>query len=83
MPIGPLTKQRMETADEEFLAKTLADMESSVKAGKPFAPRKAYGVALVALGFGVLWVFVHPVLKLINDRNPWENSDHSFQLVFF
>ena len=26
----------METADEEFLAKTLADMESSVKAGKPF-----------------------------------------------
>ena len=33
---GPLSKQRMETADEEFLAKTLADMESSVKAGKPF-----------------------------------------------
>jgi len=33
---GPLTKQRMETADEEFLAKTLGDMESSVKAGKPF-----------------------------------------------
>ena len=33
---GPLTKQRMETADEEFLAKTLADMDSSVKAGKPF-----------------------------------------------
>jgi arylsulfatase A-like enzyme len=33
---GPLTKKRMETADEEFLAKTLADMESSVKAGKPF-----------------------------------------------
>jgi arylsulfatase A-like enzyme len=26
----------METADEEFLAKTLADMESSVKAGKQF-----------------------------------------------
>jgi arylsulfatase len=33
---GPLTKQRMETADEEFLAETLADMDSSVKAGKPF-----------------------------------------------
>ena len=33
---GPLTKQRMETADEEFLAKTLTDMETSVKAGKPF-----------------------------------------------
>jgi len=33
---GPLTRQRMETADEEFLAETLADMDSSVKAGKPF-----------------------------------------------
>src|SRR5271167_437752 len=33
---GPLTKQRMETADEEFLAETLADIDSSVKAGKPF-----------------------------------------------
>ena len=33
---GPLTKLRMETADEEFLAETLADIDSSVKAGKPF-----------------------------------------------
>jgi len=33
---GPLTKKRMETVDEEFLAATLDDMERSVKAGKPF-----------------------------------------------
>ena len=33
---GPLTKKRMETADEEILATTLDDMERSVKAGKPF-----------------------------------------------
>ena len=33
---GPLTKKRMETADDEFLAATLDDMERSVKAGKPF-----------------------------------------------
>jgi len=33
---GPLTKKRMETADEEFLAATLDDMDRSVKAGKPF-----------------------------------------------
>lgn len=33
---GPLTQKRMETADEEFLAATLADMDSAVKAGKPF-----------------------------------------------
>ena len=33
---GPLTKKRMETADDEFLAATLDDMDRSVKAGKPF-----------------------------------------------
>jgi len=33
---GPLTKKRMETADDEFLAVTLEDMDRSVKAGKPF-----------------------------------------------
>jgi arylsulfatase len=33
---GPLTKKRMETVDDEFLAATLDDMERSVKAGKPF-----------------------------------------------
>ena len=33
---GPLSQKRMETADEEFLAATLADMDSAVKAGKPF-----------------------------------------------
>ena len=33
---GPLTKRRMETVDDEFLAKTLGDMDNSVKAGKPF-----------------------------------------------
>jgi arylsulfatase A-like enzyme len=33
---GPLTRQRMETTDEEFLAETLANIDSSVKAGKPF-----------------------------------------------
>jgi arylsulfatase len=33
---GPLTIKRMETADEEFLAATLDDMDRSVKAGKPF-----------------------------------------------
>lgn len=33
---GPLDLKRMETADNEFLAQTLADMETSVKAGKPF-----------------------------------------------
>jgi arylsulfatase A-like enzyme len=33
---GPLSQKRMETADEEFLAVTLADMDSAVKAGKPF-----------------------------------------------
>jgi arylsulfatase len=33
---GPLTKKRMETADEEFLAATLDAMDRSVKAGKPF-----------------------------------------------
>ncbi len=33
---GPLTKKRMETADDEFLAATLEDMDRSVKAGKPF-----------------------------------------------
>jgi arylsulfatase A-like enzyme len=33
---GPLTINRMKTADEEFLATTLEDMDRSVKAGKPF-----------------------------------------------
>jgi len=33
---GPLTIERMKTADEEFLASTLDDMDRSVKAGKPF-----------------------------------------------
>ena len=33
---GPLTKKRMETADEEFLAATLDAMDRSVRAGKPF-----------------------------------------------
>jgi arylsulfatase len=33
---GPLTIERMKTADEEILATTLDDMERSVKAGKPF-----------------------------------------------
>jgi arylsulfatase A-like enzyme len=33
---GPLTKKRMETADEEFLTATLDDIDRSVKAGKPF-----------------------------------------------
>jgi arylsulfatase A-like enzyme len=33
---GPLTIERMKTADEEFLATTLEDMDRSVKAGKPF-----------------------------------------------
>jgi len=33
---GPLTKKRMETADEEFLGATLDAMDRSVKAGKPF-----------------------------------------------
>jgi arylsulfatase A-like enzyme len=33
---GPLTIKRMETADNEFLAATLEDMDKSVKAGKPF-----------------------------------------------
>jgi arylsulfatase A-like enzyme len=33
---GPLTKKRMETADDEFLAATLDDIDRSVKAGKPF-----------------------------------------------
>jgi len=33
---GPLTIKRMETADNEFLAATLDDMDKSVKAGKPF-----------------------------------------------
>ena len=33
---GPLTQKRMEKADEEFLSATIADMDASVKAGKPF-----------------------------------------------
>src|SRR5271163_2451370 len=33
---GPLTIERMKTADEEFLASSLDDMDRSVKAGKPF-----------------------------------------------
>ena len=33
---GPLTKKRMETVDEEFLAAQLDFMERQVKAGKPF-----------------------------------------------
>ncbi|MCE9612887.1 MAG: arylsulfatase [Lentisphaerae bacterium] len=33
---GPLTRKRMETAEEEFLAGSLDFMERSVKAGKPF-----------------------------------------------
>ena len=33
---GPLTKKRMETADDEFLEATLDDIDRSVKAGKPF-----------------------------------------------
>src|SRR6202142_4446077 len=33
---GPLSLKRMETADEEFLAATVADIDSAVKAGKPF-----------------------------------------------
>jgi arylsulfatase len=33
---GPLTIERMKTADEEFLKATLDDMDLAVKAGKPF-----------------------------------------------
>jgi arylsulfatase A-like enzyme len=33
---GPLTIERMRTADEEFLTTTLENMDRSVKAGKPF-----------------------------------------------
>ena len=33
---GPLTRKRMETADEEFLNSTLDAMSRAVKAGKPF-----------------------------------------------
>ena len=33
---GPLTKKRMETADDEFLAAAMDFMDRSVKAGKPF-----------------------------------------------
>jgi arylsulfatase len=33
---GPLTKKRMETVDEEFLAAALDFMEREHKAGKPF-----------------------------------------------
>src|SRR3954447_6718274 len=33
---GPLTKKRMETADEEFLAESLAFMDRAHKADKPF-----------------------------------------------
>ncbi|MGA1694971.1 MAG: arylsulfatase, partial [Burkholderiaceae bacterium] len=33
---GPLTSKRMETVDEEFLARTSQFIESSVKDGKPF-----------------------------------------------
>ena len=33
---GPVTRKRMETVDEEFLAGTLDFMERAVKAGKPF-----------------------------------------------
>jgi arylsulfatase len=33
---GPVTRKRMETVDEEFLAGTLAFMERAVAAGKPF-----------------------------------------------
>ncbi len=33
---GPLTKKRMETADEEFLAASLNFIENAHKAGKPF-----------------------------------------------
>ena len=33
---GPLTRKRMETVDEEFTARSLAFIEKSAKAGKPF-----------------------------------------------
>ena len=33
---GPLTRKRMETVDDEFNARSLAFIEKSVKAGKPF-----------------------------------------------
>ena len=33
---GPLTKKRMETVDEEFLAAALGFMDKNAKAGKPF-----------------------------------------------
>ncbi|MCK7471400.1 MAG: sulfatase-like hydrolase/transferase [Desulfomicrobium escambiense] len=33
---GPITRKRMETVDEEFLAASLDFMERAVKAGKPF-----------------------------------------------
>ncbi|MHC4971890.1 MAG: arylsulfatase [Planctomycetota bacterium] len=33
---GPMTRKRMETADEEFLARSLDFMERAKKAGKPF-----------------------------------------------
>jgi len=33
---GPITRKRMETVDDEFLAGTLDFMERAVKAGKPF-----------------------------------------------
>ena len=33
---GPMTRKRMETADEEFLASGMDFMERAVKSGKPF-----------------------------------------------
>ena len=33
---GPLTRKRMETVEEEFTARSLAFIEKSAKAGKPF-----------------------------------------------
>src|SRR4051812_4686258 len=28
-------------------------------------------------------MFIYPMLKLIDDRDPWEDRDGSFELVFF
>jgi arylsulfatase len=35
---GPLTRERMETVDEDLVARSLDFMDRSVKAGKPFLP---------------------------------------------
>jgi arylsulfatase len=63
---GPLTRKRMETVDDEFLARTLAFMDKSVAAKEPFfawhAPSRMH-----------IYTFLRPENRLL--AQPYSSSD--------